>query len=128
MKLVSVEYGKSVLPEKMIFINGDENKSREIVFKVYLIKTDEKLILIDAGCETMPGFVMRDFIGTVRALKNINITPDEITDVVITHSHHDHMECVKYFKNIVIINIQFYCVMMNSIIFYVTPWVFCLSA
>lgn len=50
MKIVSVEYGKSVLSEKMIFINGDENKSREIVFKVYLIKTDEKLILIDAGC------------------------------------------------------------------------------
>ena len=102
MKIISVEYGKSVLPENMIFINGDENKSREIVFKVYLIKTDEKLILVDAGCETMPGFVMRDFIGTVQALENINITPNEITDVVITHSHHDHIECVKYFKNAVI--------------------------
>lgn len=76
----------------------------------------------------MPVFVMRDFIGTVQALKNINITPDWITDVVITHSHHDHIECVKYFKNIAIRNIQFYCVMMNSIIFYVAPWVFCLSA
>lgn len=102
MQIIPVEYGKSVLPESMIFINGDKNKSRKIVFKVYLIKTDEKLILVDAGCETMPGFVMRDFIGTVQALKNINITPDEITDVVITHSHHDHIECVKYFNNAVI--------------------------
>lgn len=102
MQIIPVEYGKSVLPESMIFINGDENKFREIVFKVYLIKTDKKLILVDSGCETMPGFVMRDFIGTVQALKNINITPDEITDVVITHSHHDHIECVKYFNNAVI--------------------------
>ncbi len=102
MQIIPVEYGKSVLPESMIFINGDENKFREIVFKVYLIKTSQKLILVDAGCETMPGFVMRDFIGTVQALKNIDITPDEITDVLITHSHHDHIECVKYFKNAVI--------------------------
>ena len=101
-KIIPVEYGKSVLPESMIFINGDENKFREIVFKVYLIKTSQKLILVDAGCETMPGFVMRDFIGTVQALKNIDIAPDEITDVLITHSHHDHIECVKYFKNAVI--------------------------
>lgn len=102
IQIIPVEYGKSVLPENMIFINGDENKSREIVFKVYLIKTDEKLILVDAGCETMPGFVMRDFVGTVQALENINVTPDRITDVVITHAHHDHIECVKYFEKAVI--------------------------
>ncbi len=35
----------------MIFINGSENKFCEIAFKVYLIKTDNKLILVDAGCE-----------------------------------------------------------------------------
>lgn len=102
MRIIPLEYGKSVLSEKMIFINGRENIFREIVFKVYLIKTDKKLILVDAGCETMPGFIMRDFIGTVHALKNINVTPEEITDVIITHSHHDHIECVKYFKNAVI--------------------------
>ena len=97
-----MEYAKSVLPESMIFINGDAKKFREIVFKVFLIKSEGRLILIDAGCETMPNFVMRDFIGTVQALRNINIMPDEITDVVITHSHHDHIECVKYFENAVI--------------------------
>lgn len=102
MRIIPLEYGKSVLSEKMIFINGRENIFREIVFKVYLIKTGKKLILVDAGCETMPGFIMRDFIGTVHALKNINVTPEEITDVIITHSHHDHIECVKYFKNAVI--------------------------
>ena len=102
MRLIPLEYGKSVLSDKMIFINGRENIFREIGFKVYLIKTDKKLILVDAGCETMPGFIMRDFIGTVHALKNINVTPEEITDVIITHSHHDHIECVKYFTNAVI--------------------------
>ena len=102
MQIIPIEYGKSFLSEKMIFIDGSEDKFQEIVFKVYLIKAGEKLILADTGCETMPGFVMRDFIGTVEALNRINIMPEEITDVLITHSHHDHIECVKYFKNAVI--------------------------
>ena len=102
MQIIPILYGKSVLPESMIFMGGDKNKVRPILFKVYLIKTDEKLILADAGCETMPGFVMEEFIGTVKALNNINITPEDITDVIITHAHHDHIECVKYFKNAMI--------------------------
>ena len=42
---------------------------------------------------------MTDFIGPVKALNNIGISPDEITDLIITHAHHDHIECAKYFKN-----------------------------
>lgn len=102
MEIKALEYGKSVLSESMIFINGNKEKFRRIVFKVYLIESAGKLILVDAGCETMPGFVMRDFIGTVKALENAGIFPKEITDVIITHAHHDHIECVKYFKNAVI--------------------------
>lgn len=102
IQIIPIEYGKSFLPEKMIFLGGDENAAREIIFKIYVIRLDEKLIIVDAGCETMPGFVMKDFIGTIQALKNANIDPEAITDVVITHSHHDHIECVKYFKNALI--------------------------
>lgn len=97
--IISIDYGKSVLPESMIFENGAENKSRPIIFRVYLIRTENRLILVDAGCETMPEFDMRDFIGPVKALNNIGISPEEITDLIITHAHHDHIECAKYFKN-----------------------------
>ena len=102
MKILPVIYGKSEIPESMAFLNGDKNKFREILFKVYVIKTENKIILVDAGCETMPWFKMRDFLGTVKALEGIGINPSEITDVILTHSHHDHIECVKYFKNAVI--------------------------
>ena len=100
--IIPIDYGKSVLPESMIFQNGAGNKFRPIIFRIYLIKTENRLILVDAGCETMPGFVMTDFIGTVKALNNIGISPEEITDLIITHAHHDHIECAKYFKNAVI--------------------------
>lgn len=98
MQIIPVEYGRSTLAESWIFENGAENKFRSIVFQIYLLKTENRLMLVDAGCETMPGFEMRDFIGPVKALQHIGVTPDEITDVIITHAHHDHIECVNYFK------------------------------
>ena len=99
IEIIPINYGKSVLPESMIFQNGAENKLRPIIFRVYLIRTENRLILVDAGCETMPGFDMKDFIGPVKVLQNIGISPEEITDLIITHAHHDHIECAKYFKN-----------------------------
>ena len=102
MEILPVIYGESVLPENMVFLNGRKGVVRDIVFKVYLVKTLNRKILIDAGCETMPGFVMKNFIGTVKALEQIGVSPKEITDVVITHAHHDHIECVKYFDKAVI--------------------------
>lgn len=102
IEIIPIEYGNSVLPESMIFQNGAADKVRPIVFIIYLIKTKNRLILADAGCETMPGFDMKNFIGPIKALENIGINAADITDVIITHAHHDHIECVKYFKNAVI--------------------------
>lgn len=99
IEIIPIEYGKSVLSEGMIFQNGADDKFRPIVFMIYLIKTENRLILVDAGCVTMPGFEMTDFIGPVKALGNLNIRPEDITDVIITHSHHDHIECVNEYKN-----------------------------
>ena len=102
IEIIPINYGKSVLPESWIFQNGAENKVRPIIFVVYLMKTENRLVLVDAGCETMPGFEMTDFIGSIKALNNIGISPEVITDLMITHAHHDHIECAKYFKNAVI--------------------------
>ena len=99
IEIIPIEYGKSVLPESMIFQGGAEDKFRPIVFMIYLIKTQNRLILAGAGCETMPGFDMQDFIGPVKALEKLGINPENITDVIITHSHHDHIECVNEYKN-----------------------------
>ena len=102
MRIIPVKYGESVLPESMVFHNGAKDVFRPIVFIVYLIELFGRLVLVDAGCETMPGFEMKNFVGTVKALENMGISADDITDVIITHSHHDHIECVKYFKNTLI--------------------------
>lgn len=102
VEIIPIEYGKSFLDEGSIFQDGSPDKMYPIVFRIYLIKTENRLILADAGCETMPGFDMRDFIGSVKALEAVDVKPDDITDVIITHSHHDHIELVSSFKKAVV--------------------------
>lgn len=99
MEIISINYGNSYFSEDNIFVNGDKDKLLPIVFKIFVVKDNQKTILIDAGCETMPGLKMHNFPGSVNALERNGILAKDITDVAITHSHHDHIECVKYFEN-----------------------------
>lgn len=99
MEILRVDYGRSRLPESMIFSGGSEAREIPIVFSVFLVVTEARAILVDAGCDTMPGFEMEDFCGTVAALKKLGCTPDDITDVILTHAHHDHIQGIKDFPH-----------------------------
>ena len=94
-----LSYAKSTLPQNMVFENGDERKVLPIDFAIFLLQSENRKILIDAGCDTMPGFIMEDFISPKTALEKIGIRAEEITDVIITHAHHDHIDAVHLFKN-----------------------------
>lgn len=98
-EILRIQYAESTLPECWVFSGGDRGKKVPIVFSIFLVCTECKKVLIDAGCETMPGFEMKNFKSPVCVLEEKGIAATEITDVVITHAHHDHIECVKYFKN-----------------------------
>lgn len=95
----AVIYGETVLPESMVFLNGSEKMKYPIVLAVFHIRYGEKQILIDAGCDTMPGFEVKNFESPADALRRIQISPEEITDVIITHAHHDHIDGVRHFPN-----------------------------
>lgn len=98
-----IKYADTFLSEDQIFKGGEKAKIRPIIFGIYFIRTDKRLILVDAGCETMPGFEMKNFVSPAAALtEKTDILPEEITDVIITHSHHDHIHAVFRFPNAVI--------------------------
>ena len=99
MKIIPIVYGKTTLPESMIFEGSTSEVRRPIVLRVYLIETEGRRILVDAGCDTMPGFILTDFLGPVRALAEVGVTPPYITDVILTHHHHDHIDGIRHFKS-----------------------------
>lgn len=102
LKLYAVKYAESIYGENHIFEGGSPNVFLPIDFTIFLFETEDRRILVDAGCDTMPGWDMRHFESPSVILERAKIPVDSITDVILTHSHHDHVEAVRYFKNAVI--------------------------
>ncbi len=74
--------------EEALVDNFISNYMIDAAINILLIKKEKKIIIIDAGC----GSAIGDQAG--KFLKNLNtagITADEVTDVVITHLHVDHI-------------------------------------
>ena len=102
MRIVALKYGQSVFGENYIFKGGRKDVLLPISFTIYLIQTEGKNILVDAGCDDGAGFPMSVFKRPVEVLEEYGISADEITDVVLTHAHHDHVEGIRHYKNAVI--------------------------
>ncbi|MBR5460368.1 MAG: MBL fold metallo-hydrolase [Clostridia bacterium] len=98
MKLTAFQYGKTELAEAMIFENGSFDIKQPIALLFFLIETEGRKILVDVGCDTMPGFPLFEHKSPVEVLEEYT-SRESITDVIITHAHHDHIEAVKYYKN-----------------------------
>ena len=102
MKIIALKYGESVFGENYIFKGGRKEVCLPISFTVYLIRTEGKNILVDAGCDDGAGFPMSVFKNPVEVLAECGLSPEEVTHVVLTHRHHDHVEAVGHYRNAVI--------------------------
>ena len=98
-KLTAIKYGETYITEAMAYKNGDSTKKLPISLIIYLIEIADKKILIDAGCETMPGFELSHFTSPAETMRKAGIPPETVTDVILTHAHHDHAAAAYLFKN-----------------------------
>lgn len=94
MRIVAFKYGTSEITKKMAFQNGNENVKVPIALLFFMIEYATKKILIDVGCNTMPGFELFEFEFPVKVLEAYGVKRTDITDVIITHSHHDHIDAI----------------------------------
>lgn len=77
---------------------SDEQNRIELALRLVLIKTNHKNILIDTGIGDYHGEKFEDRFGVKSTkspleacLKKANLTPDDITDLIISHLHFDHI-------------------------------------
>lgn len=98
MELYAIKYGETTLPESWVFEGGNKEVILPITFTIFLIKTEGRLILVDAGCDDMPGWKMEYFCKPTEVLSRMGIAASDITDVVQTHSHYDHFAAIGHYK------------------------------
>ncbi|HOV15045.1 MAG TPA: MBL fold metallo-hydrolase [Spirochaetota bacterium] len=99
--LYGIKYGESTYSSRYIFFGDKENKQLPFDWLFYLIKTKDKIILIDCGfySKNLIKLYDIDYKSPITILQENNIKTDEITDVIITHSHFDHIENIVNFSN-----------------------------
>ena len=90
------------MPVAFAAVGSTSKDSTQICYMIYLIKGNGRNILVDAGfTEPLKKYPMQAFTyeRPDALLKRININPNDITDVIITHPHWDHIGGVDLFPN-----------------------------
>ncbi len=96
MKLTAFQYGKTELSMSAVFQGGNLNEKIPISLLFFLLETEGRKILVDVGCDTMPGFELFEFEKPVEVLEKY-INRECITDVILTHGDHDHVDSIGYY-------------------------------
>ena len=83
-------------------LNGPEKDSVEICFMIWLIKGNNgKNILVDAGCDkNLPAaidFGVTNYTRPDSVLLQLGLKASDITDIIITHPHWDHVDGINFF-------------------------------
>src|SRR5580692_7915252 len=88
------------VPVSELVIGGPKDQKIEIAMVVWLIRGGGLTILFDSGFhrETfLKDFPMKDYLRPDLAVEAAGVKPEEVTDIVISHAHYDHMGGIDLF-------------------------------
>jgi glyoxylase-like metal-dependent hydrolase (beta-lactamase superfamily II) len=103
-----LEYARSHQQPWVDLVSGmAKDGAVDLPFSFCLARAGERVVLIDCGFMQDAGSFSRKFgvpnwISPVRLLAELGIVPGEVTDIVLTHCHFDHMGSVAEFPNAMI--------------------------
>jgi glyoxylase-like metal-dependent hydrolase (beta-lactamase superfamily II) len=87
-------------PVSALVVGGPKDEKIDIAMVVWLIRGGGHNVLLDSGFhreQWLKTFPMKDFLRPDEAVKLAGVQPDEVTDIVISHSHWDHMGGIDLF-------------------------------
>jgi glyoxylase-like metal-dependent hydrolase (beta-lactamase superfamily II) len=102
-RLFALCIGRSLRARRGLFIADPSlPKFIEVTFSFWVLESADRIILIDSGFinrKMVDSWEIKDFKTPDKALQWISIRPQQVTDVIITHSHWDHMGGISLFPN-----------------------------
>ncbi|MCE5199880.1 MAG: MBL fold metallo-hydrolase [Armatimonadota bacterium] len=100
--LYYMSYGESPFSMKYLFADTTVDSTTKIDWAFYFAKVHGQCVLIDVGFDNKElaakwGVTIKET--PVALLKKLNVTPDMIKTIIITHAHFDHIACLPEFPN-----------------------------
>jgi len=88
-------------PVASLVAGADPGRKIDIPFMIWALKgRDGRTILVDAGSykgQVFESWHLRDFVKPSDAIGKIGLAPKDVTDIIITHIHWDHVNGVDLF-------------------------------
>lgn len=88
------------VPVSALVVNGPKDQKVDIAMVVWLIRGGGHTILFDSGFHRdtfLKYFPMQEFLRPDEAVATAGVKPEEVTDIVISHAHWDHMGGIDLF-------------------------------
>ncbi len=97
----AIRYASSPdVPVSALVVGGPKDVKVDIAMVVWLIRGGGHTILFDSGFHRdtfLKYFPMKDFLRPDEAVKLAGVKPEDVTDIVISHAHWDHMGGIDLF-------------------------------
>jgi glyoxylase-like metal-dependent hydrolase (beta-lactamase superfamily II) len=97
----AIRYASSPdVPVSALVVGGPKDVKVDIAMVVWLIRGGGHTILFDSGFHRdtfLKYFPMKDYLRPDEAVKLAGVQPEDVTDIVISHAHWDHMGGIDLF-------------------------------
>jgi len=98
----AIRYGTiRQFPVSGLVVGAPENENMDIAMVFWLIRGEGRKILLDTGFHRerwFESFKVTDFLRPDEAVRQAGVDPAQITDIILSHAHWDHMGCIDLFR------------------------------
>ena len=100
-RISAIRYGDLVgFPLRGLLPDAEEDETIDIALAFWLLESNDRVVLFDTGFfreAWLDRFDVSDFLRPDSAVMEAGVGPGDVTDVVISHAHWDHMGGIELF-------------------------------
>lgn len=105
-EVYAVEFASAPFAVRNLVAGADRGRSIDIAFTVWVAKGGGRTVLMDAGFyrdKFIQQWKPKNYVKPTEALRaGLGIAPEDVTDIIVSHSHWDHVDGVDLFPKAVI--------------------------
>jgi len=101
-KVFAVSYGRSYSKASHVFKGASNYQRVPFEWLFWVIKGNNKIILVDTGFNDSKLAKRRgiyNYVSPIDRLNQLHISPSEVSDIILTHSHWDHIGSLAAFQH-----------------------------
>jgi glyoxylase-like metal-dependent hydrolase (beta-lactamase superfamily II) len=82
-------------PVSALVSGAEEGRKLDIAMLVWVVRGSGRIVLFDSGFyrkQFLDEWKPRDFLKPSEAVRKLGVAPEDVTDVIISHAHWDHVD------------------------------------